>query len=145
MTHTDISAIQEEIIEEFALFDNDQDKYSYLIDLGKQLPPLTEAERSPENIVKGCQSKVWLVTDLDEQMQQIIYRADSDALIVKGLIGLLLRVFSGQSPQAILEAEVYFIEKIGLNQMLSMTRSNGLAAMLKQIKRYALAYQSKVD
>lgn len=136
-----IEEIQQEIIEEFELFDNDQDKYTYLIDLGKKVPELEAEARTDENIVKGCQSKVWLVTDFAEG--RITYRADSDALIVKGLISLLLRVFSGHSPQEVLDAEVHFVDKIGLRQMLSMTRSNGLAAMLKKIKMYAIAYQAK--
>lgn len=138
-----INTIQDEIIEEFSLFDNDQDKYAYLIDLGKKVEALPDTFRVEDNIVKGCQSKVWLVTDYNEGAVE--YRADSDALIVKGLISLLLRVFSGQKPEDIATAEPYFVDKIGLKQMLSMTRSNGLAAMMKKIKLYALAYQAKTE
>lgn len=140
---SDINAIQDEIIEEFTLFDNDQDKYTYLIDLGKKVEALPDDSRVEDNIVKGCQSKVWLETDFREGV--VAYRADSDALIVKGLISLLLRVFSGHKPEEIAEAEPYFVDKIGLKQMLSMTRSNGLAAMMKKIKLYALAYQAKAS
>lgn len=138
-----INTIQDEIIENFSLFENDQDKYAYLIDLGKNVTALPDTDKIDENIVRGCQSKVWLTTRIEEG--QIHYQADSDALIVKGLISLLLQVLSGQTPQAITKAELYFVEKIGLKQMLSMTRSNGLAAMIKKMKLYAIAYQAKTE
>ena len=133
-----IHHIQDEIIEEFELFDNWEDKYAYLIELGKNLPAMPETLKTDERKVKGCQSSVWLYPSLENQ--QIIFQADSDALIVKGLVSLLIRLLSGQSPEAIAQAELYIFEKIGMTQHLSMTRANGLAAMIKQMKMYATAY-----
>lgn len=134
-----IKSLQDEIIEDFLLFDNANDKYAYIIDLGKSLKDFPEEKRKEDFLIKGCQSKVWLVSSFEEG--KVVFKADSDALIVKGLVSLLLKVVSGHSPKEILEADLYFVEKIGLLQMLSMTRSNGLNAMMKQIKMYALAYQ----
>ncbi|MEM6298603.1 MAG: SufE family protein [Bacteroidota bacterium] len=140
---TSINDIQDEIIEEFSLFDNPQDKYTYLIDLGKKVEALEAEDKTEDNIVKGCQSQVWLTADFQEEL--LHYHADSDAMIVRGLVSLLLRVLSGHSPKEIVEADLYFVDKIGLKQMLSMTRSNGLAAMMKKMKMYALAYQTKLQ
>lgn len=136
-----ITDIQDEIIEEFSLFDNKNDSYTYLIELGKKLSDLPEKYRSDENIIKGCQSKVWLVAEMETD--KIRYFADSDSTLVKGIVSLLVRILSEQTPQAILDAELYFIDQIGLKQMLSMNRSNGLASMIKQIKFYALAFSAK--
>ncbi len=140
---TSINDIQNEIIEEFSLFDNPQDKYTYLIDLGKKVEALEASAKTEENIVKGCQSQVWLTAAFRDS--SLYYRADSDAMIVRGLVSLLLRVLSGHAPKEIMEADLYFVDKIGLRQMLSMTRSNGLAAMMKKMKMYALAYQTKLQ
>jgi len=134
-----INDLQDEIIEDFSLFDNVNDKYAYIIDLGKNLQDFPEQERKEDLLIKGCQSKVWLVSSFENG--NVIFKADSDAMIVKGLVSLLLGVLSGHSPKEILEANLYFVDKIGLLQMLSMTRSNGLNSMMKQMKLYALAYQ----
>ena len=132
-----IAQLQSEIVEEFAFFDDWSDKYALIIDLAKEAPPFPEAFRTEENKVKGCQSQVWFHA---ENKNGILYfYGDSDALIVKGLVVLLLRVFSGHSAKEILETPLFFIEKIGLGTHLSSTRSNGLAAMIKQIKLYAIA------
>ncbi len=136
-----INEIQDEIIEEFALFDNRNDQYAYIIELGKKLAPLPETYKTDENIVKGCQSKVWLQPSFGEG--KVHFTADSDSTLVKGLVGLLLRVLSARTPKEIQQAELYFVDEIGLREMLSMNRSNGLAAMLKQIRLYALAYDAK--
>ncbi len=135
-----INAIQDEIIEEFELFDNWTDKYAYIVEIGKKLPDLAEEHKTEENIIKGCQSKVWMTARMEGD--QAVFDADSDAIIVKGLISLLLRVLSNQTPEEIAKTDLYFMEKIGLAQHLSMTRSNGLAAMVKQIKLYAVAFQA---
>ncbi|MFT5914788.1 MAG: cysteine desulfuration protein SufE [Flammeovirgaceae bacterium] len=140
MTTTEI---QNEIIEEFSLFDNKNDQYNYIIDLGKSLETMEESKKVDENIIKGCQSKVWLATDLADD-KFIQFKADSDAIMVKGLVFMLVRILSNRTPQEILDTELFFMEKVGLNQMLSMTRSNGLASMIKQMKLYALAYQAKL-
>ena len=134
-----INDLQDEIIEDFSLFDNVNDKYAYIIDLGKSLEDLPEEERKDDLLIKGCQSKVWLMTSFEDE--KVVFKADSDAMIVKGLVSLLLKVLSGHSPKEILDADLYFVDKIGLLQMLSMTRSNGLNSMMKQMKLYALAYQ----
>lgn len=134
-----INDLQDEIIEDFSLFDNVNDKYAYIIDLGKSLQDLPEQERKEDLLIKGCQSKVWLAASFENG--KVIFKADSDAMIVKGLVSLLLGVLSGHSAKEILEADLYFVDKIGLLQMLSMTRSNGLNSMMKQMKLYALAYQ----
>ncbi len=134
-----INETQDEIIDEFALFDDWADKYEYIIDLGKKLPPLAEPYKTEENIIKGCQSRVWLHAHLDGDLLK--FEADSDAIIVKGLVSILVRALSGHTPEEIAAAEVYVLEKVGLQQHLAQTRSNGLAAMLKQMKNYAVAFQ----
>lgn len=136
-----IKEIQEEIIEEFAIFDDWIQKYDYLIELSKDIPLIYEEYRLNENLIKGCQSKVWLhATEIDGK---VIYTADSDAIITKGIAALLIRVLSEQKAKDILENEMYFIDAIGLKEHLSMTRSNGLVSMIKQMKFYALAFQAK--
>ena len=136
-----IKEIQEEIIEEFAMFDNWIQKYDYLIELSKDIPLISQEYRLNENLIKGCQSKVWLhAREIDGK---VIYTADSDAIITKGIAALLIRVLSEQKAKDILENEMYFIDAIGLNEHLSMTRSNGLVSMIKQMKFYALAFQAK--
>ena len=135
-----IKEIQEEIIEEFAMFDDWMQKYDYLIELSKDIPLISEEYRLNENLIKGCQSKVWLhAREIDGK---VIYTADSDAIITKGIAALLIRVLSEQKAEDILENEMYFIDAIGLKEHLSMTRSNGLVSMIKQMKFYALAFQA---
>lgn len=136
-----INDIQDEIIEEFNDFDDWMDKYQMLIDLGNELEPLDEKYKTESNLIDGCQSRVWVQCDLVDGLIQL--QADSDALIVKGIVALLLRVLSGHTSQEILDADLYFVEKIGLREHLSPTRSNGLLAMIKQIRIYALAFNSK--
>ena len=136
-----IEEIEQEIIEEFSLFDSWDDKYEYIIDLGKKLAPLEEQHKIDENKVKGCQSTVWLVADYRDG--RIYYKAESDAVIVKGLISMLIRVLSGQTPDDIVNAKLDFIREIGMMSHLAQTRSNGLVAMVKQMKNYALAYKLK--
>lgn len=131
---------QEEIVEEFALFDEWMDKYEHIIELGKDLPLIDEKYKVEENLIKGCQSKVWLHAELVDG--KIIFTADSDAIITKGIVGLVIRVFSGHMPKEIVETELFFIDQIGLQEHLSPTRSNGLLSMLKQIKMYAIAFQA---
>ena len=138
-----INEIQDEIIEEFAGFDDWMDKYQLLIDLGNEQEPLEEQYKTESNLIDGCQSRVWLQADLVEMRNVIQFRAESDALIVKGIVSLLIRVLSGHTPQEILDAELYFIDEIGLKEHLSPTRSNGLLAMVKQMRMYALAFQAK--
>jgi len=145
-----INEIQDEIIEEFAGFDDWMDKYQLLIDLGNEQEPLDEQYKTESNLIDGCQSRVWLQADYvgmrnDEgEMRDVIqFRAESDALIVKGIVALLIRVLSGHTPQEILDADLYFIDEIGLKEHLSPTRSNGLLAMVKQMRMYALAFQAK--
>lgn len=135
-----IEAIEEEIVEEFALFDSWDDKYEYIIDMGKKLPPLNPQYKLDENKVKGCQSTVWLAADYKDGKVQ--YKADSDAVIVKGLISLLIRVLSNQSPDDIINAKLDFINRIGMTSHLAQTRSNGLLSMVKQMKNYALAFMA---
>ena len=137
-----INEIQDEIIEEFAGFDDWMDKYQLLIDLGNEQEPLEEKYKTEQNLIDGCQSRVWLVADLVDQ-GVIHFRAESDALIVKGIVALLIRVLSDHTPQEILDADLYFIEEIGLKEHLSPTRSNGLLAMVKQMRMYALAFSAK--
>ncbi|MEA4986111.1 MAG: SufE family protein [Paludibacter sp.] len=139
-----INQVQDEIIEDFAQFDDWMDKYALLIDLGNGLEPINDQYKVPQNIIEGCQSRVWLTAELDGE-GIITYKAESDAILVKGIVALLLRVFSGRTPDEILNADLYFVEKIGLREHLSPTRSNGLLAMIKQIKLYALAYKSKMQ
>ena len=144
-----INEIQDEIIEEFSGFDDWMDKYQLLIDLGNEQEPLEEKFKTEQNLIDGCQSRVWLVAELVEggmwnvEGEVIHFRAESDALIVKGIVALLIRVLSDHTPQEILDADLYFIEKIGLKEHLSPTRSNGLLAMVKQMRMYALAYSQK--
>ncbi|MBQ1986694.1 MAG: SufE family protein [Muribaculaceae bacterium] len=136
-----INEVQDEIIEEFAGLSDWMDKYAYIIELGNAVEPLEEKHKTPDNIIDGCQSRVWLVAE--EDGENINFRADSDAIIVKGLISLLIRVLSGNTPQEILDADLYFMREIGLQEHLSPTRSNGLLAMIKQMRVYALAYKAK--
>jgi cysteine desulfuration protein SufE len=136
-----IGSIEDEIVEEFSLFDNWEDKYEYIIDLGKKLEPLSLEYKIDENKIKGCQSQVWLVAD--EREGRIFFKADSDAIIVKGLVNMLIRVLSGHTPQEIIDAKLDFINKIGMTNHLAQTRSNGLLSMVKQMKNYALAYKIK--
>ena len=136
-----INEIQDEIIEEFAGFDDWMDKYQLLIDLGNEQEPLDEQYKTESNLIDGCQSRVWLQADYEDGF--IKFSAESDALIVKGIVSLLIRVLSGHTPQEILDAELYFIDEIGLKEHLSPTRSNGLLAMVKQMRMYALAFQAK--
>jgi cysteine desulfuration protein SufE len=135
-----INEIQDEIIEEFQDFDDWMDRYQLLIDLGSELPPLDEKFKTEQNLIDGCQSRVWLQADLNDGLMEL--QADSDALIVRGIVALLVRVLSGHTPQQILDAQLYFIDEIGLRDHLSPTRSNGLLAMIRQIRAYALAYNS---
>jgi len=135
-----ITEIQEQIVEEFSAFDDWMDKYSILIDMGNALPPLDVKYKIQNNLIEGCQSRVWLQADCIEG--KVIFTGDSDALIVKGIVSLLIRVLSGHTPDEILSADLYFIEAIGLKAHLSPTRSNGLLAMLKQMKMYALAFKA---
>ena len=138
-----IEDLQNEIIDEFALYDEWMDKYEHIIELGKDLPLINEQHKVEENLIKGCQSKVWL----DAQMvnDDVVYTADSDAIITKGLIAILIRVFSDQSPESIVHADTNFIDEIGLKEHLSPTRANGLVSMIKQMKLYALAYQAQLN
>ena len=152
-----INEIQDEIIEEFSGFDDWMDKYQLLIDLGNEQEPLEEKYKTEQNLIDGCQSRVWLVADYvkesgdgsqesgdgSQETGVIHFRAESDALIVKGIVALLIRVLSGHTPQEILDADLYFIEEIGLKEHLSPTRSNGLVAMVKQMRSYALAFSLK--
>lgn len=133
-----INEIQQEIIEEFSAFEDWMDKYGYLIELGNELPDLDPKEKTDQHLIKGCQSRVWLVSDFEDG--RIIFRGESDAVIVKGLVALLLRVVSGRTPEELINNELFFVDEIGLKQHLSPTRSNGLLAMIKQIKLYAVAY-----
>ena len=136
-----INEIQDEIIEEFSGLDDWMDKYQLLIDLGNELTPLDERYKTEQNLIDGCQSRVWLQADFINGL--IHFTAESDALIVKGIVSLLIRVLSDHTPQEILDADLYFIEEIGLKEHLSPTRSNGLIAMVKQIRAYALAFSTK--
>jgi cysteine desulfuration protein SufE len=138
-----IKEIQEEIIEEFSMFDDWMERYEYIIDLGKSLPIVADQYKLEENLIKGCQSKVWLYSELD--IDKVKFTADSDAILTKGIVALLLRVFSEQKPADILAAETTFIDKIGLKEHLSPTRANGLVSMVKQIKMYAIAQQIKLS
>ena len=138
-----INEIQDEIIDEFSMFDDWMQRYEYMIELGKSLELIDEKYKTDNYTIKGCQSKVWVFAELNDQLIQ--FTADSDAIITKGIIALLLRVFSGQRPQDILDAELYFIDQIGLKEHLSPTRANGLLSMIKQIKLYAVAYQTQIE
>ena len=136
-----INEIQDEIIEEFSGFDDWMDKYQLLIDLGNEQAPLDEKYKTESNLIDGCQSRVWLQCDYEDG--KLVFTAESDALIVKGIVALLIRVLSGHTPKEIVDADLYFIDQIGLNDHLSPTRSNGLLAMMKQMKMYALGYSLK--
>ncbi|WP_462356858.1 SufE family protein [Phocaeicola coprocola] len=136
-----INELQDEVIEEFSDFDDWMDKYQLLIDLGNEQEPLDEKYKTEQNLIDGCQSRVWLQADMEDG--NVIFQAESDALIVKGIIALLIKVVSGHTPDEILNSDLYFIEKIGLKEHLSPTRSNGLLAMVKQMRMYALAFKAK--
>ena len=136
-----INELQDEVVEEFSDFDDWMDKYQMLIDLGNDLETLDDKYKTEQNLIDGCQSRVWVQCDYADG--KLVFTADSDALIVKGIIALLIQVLSGHTPKEILDADLYFIDKIGLRDHLSPTRSNGLLAMVKQIKAYALAYEAK--
>ncbi|MDR2937349.1 MAG: SufE family protein [Prevotellaceae bacterium] len=136
-----ISEIQSQIVEDFSVFTEWLDKYAYLIELGKTLEPYNEKHKAEQNLIQGCQSRVWLNAELVEG--KIIFTADSDAIITKGIIALLIRVFSGQAPQDIIGAELTFLDQIGLRENLSPTRANGLLSMVKQMKLYAVAFAAK--
>ncbi|WP_031426416.1 SufE family protein [Flavimarina sp. Hel_I_48] len=138
-----IQEIQNEIVDEFAMFDDWMERYEYMIELGKSLPLINEKYKTEEYIIKGCQSKVWVHADMEEG--KVAFTADSDAIITKGIIAILIRTFSGQPPKEILDADTAFIDKIGLKEHLSPTRANGLVSMIKQIKLYAIAYQTQLD
>ncbi|QTE24035.1 SufE family protein [Polaribacter cellanae] len=138
-----IKEIQEEIIDEFSMFDDWMERYEYIIELGKSLPIIDEKFKLDENLIKGCQSKVWLYSELEDD--KVKFTADSDAILTKGIVALLLRVFSEQKPEDILTAETTFIDEIGLKEHLSPTRANGLVSMIKQIKMYAIAQQTKIE
>ena len=136
-----INVLQNNVIEEFADFDDWMDKYALLIDLGNSLPPLEEKYKTESNLIEGCQSRVWLQADYVDG--KILFKGESDAVIVKGIVSLLISILSDHTPQEILDADLYFIEKIGLKEHLSPTRSNGLVAMVKQMRMYALAFRTK--
>lgn len=136
-----INELQNTVIEEFADFDDWMDKYALLIDLGNSLPPLEEKYKTESNLIEGCQSRVWLQADYVDG--KILFKGESDAVIVKGIVSLLISILSDHTPQEILDADLYFIEKIGLKEHLSPTRSNGLVAMVKQMRMYALAFRTK--
>ena len=136
-----IKEIQEEIVDEFAMFDDWEDRFQYIIDLGKDLPLIEEKYKVEENTIKGCQSKVWLHAEIIDD--KVVFTADSDAIITKGIIAILIRAFSNQSASAILDADTNFVDEIGLKEQLSPTRANGLVSMIKNIKMYALAFNSK--
>ena len=138
-----IKEIQNEIIDEFSMFDDWMQRYEYIIDLGKSLPLISDQNKTEENVIKGCQSKVWVHAEMIDD--KIIFTADSDAIITKGIIAILIRVFSNQHPKDIIETDTNFIDKIGLKEHLSPTRANGLVSMIKQIKLYALAYQTQIQ
>jgi len=136
-----ITTIQEELIDEFSLFDDWMDKYEHLIELGKSLPLIDASLKTEEKLIKGCQSKVWLHAEMTDG--KVVFTADSDAIITKGIIAVLIRVFSNQSPETIINADTSFIDEIGLKEHLSPTRANGLVSMIKQMKLYAVAFQAQ--
>ena len=141
MNQLKINDIQDEIIEEFSIFEDWMDKYAYLIELGNSLEPLNEKYKVESNLIEGCQSRVWLQADYEDGI--ITFKAESDAVIVKGIIALLIRVLTNHTPDEIINADLYFINKIGLNEHLSPTRSNGLVSMVKQMRFYAMAFKAK--
>lgn len=136
-----LTEVQDQIIDEFSVFDEWLDKYDYLIDLSKELPVIDEKHRTDQYVIKGCQSRVWVDAHMEDG--KIYFNADSDAIITKGIIALLIRVLNGRTPQEILDCDLYFIDRIGLRENLSPTRANGLLAMIKQMKLYALAFQNQ--
>jgi len=138
-----IETIQADLIDEFSMFDDWMDRYEHMIDLGKSLPLINPKFKTEDNIIKGCQSKVWLHADLKNE--KVVFSADSDAIITKGIVAILIRVFSNQSPNTILNTNTDFIDEIGLKEHLSPTRANGLVSMVKKIKMYALAYQTQIE
>ncbi|MBJ2174073.1 SufE family protein [Aureibaculum sp. A20] len=138
-----IKEIQEEIIDEFSMFDDWMERYEYIIELGKSIPLIEDQYKTDDNTIKGCQSKVWLNADVKDD--KILFTADSDAILTKGIIALLLRVFTNHTPKEILDSDTDFIDEIGLKEHLSPTRANGLVSMIKQLKLYAIAYQSKMS
>ena len=138
-----IKAIQEELIEEFAMFDDWMQRYEYMIDLGKSLPLIDKQNKTEDRVIKGCQSKVWL--DAELKGDKMVFSADSDAIITKGIIAILIRTFNNQTPTAILNSNTDFIDQIGLKEHLSATRANGLTSMIKKLKLYATAYQAKLN
>lgn len=138
-----IATEQAEIVAEFSMFDDWIQRYEYMIELGKSLPLIEESYKTDDNIIKGCQSKVWVHAELDKD--KIVFTADSDAIITKGIIAILIRAFSNRPPKEILAAETTFIDEIGLKEHLSPTRANGLVSMIKQLKMYALAYQTQLS
>jgi cysteine desulfuration protein SufE len=135
-----IEEIQEEIAEEFEDYSDWEEKYTYIIELGSELKPLEDKYKIKDNIVKGCQSQVWLISEYDKNNNKVIYNADSDALIVKGLVSILLRIFSNQKPEDIINANIFIFEKIGLKNHISPSRANGLSSMISYIKNYAMNY-----
>lgn len=138
-----ISEIQEELVDEFSMFDDWMEKYEYIIDMGKSLPLIDDKYKTDDNIIKGCQSKVWVHAELDKD--KLVFSADSDAIITKGIIAVLVRAFNNQKPQDIIDADTEFIDEIGLKEHLSPTRANGLVSMIKQLKLYAVAYQTQLN
>ncbi len=138
-----IQEIQNEIIDEFSMFDDWMQRYEYMIELGKSLPLIKDEYKTEDNIIKGCQSKVWVHAEMEND--KVVFTADSEAIITKGIIALLIRVYSNQHPKDIIEADTNFIDKIGLKEHLSPTRANGLVSMIKQIKIYAIAYQTQLN
>ncbi len=143
INNVSIQDIQNEIIDEFSMFDDWEERYQYMIDLGKTLPLIDEQYKTDDNIIKGCQSKVWVHAQLEDE--KVVFTADSDAIITKGIIAILIRVFSNQSPSDIIAANTDFIDEIGLKEHLSPTRANGLVSMIKQLKMYAIAYQTQLN
>ncbi|MDU1892437.1 MAG: SufE family protein [Dysgonomonas sp.] len=138
-----INEVQDEIIEEFSMFDDWMDRYALLIELGNSLEKLDDKYKVENNLIEGCQSRVWLQADYEDG--KIVFRAESDAVIVKGIIALLIKVLSGRTPDEIIDADLYFVDRIGLREHLSPTRSNGLVSMIKQIRFYAMAYKAKMS
>ncbi|QLE01223.1 SufE family protein [Galbibacter sp. BG1] len=138
-----IQEIQNEIVDEFSMFDDWMQRYEYMIELGKSLPLIDDKYKTEDNIIKGCQSKVWVHAELEDD--KLVFTADSDAIITKGIIAILVRAFSGQRPKDIMEADTAFIDEIGLKEHLSPTRANGLVSMIKQLKMYAIAYQTQLN
>lgn len=139
----EIREIQEEIVDEFSMFEDWMQRYEHMIELGKSLEPMDEMHKKDDNIIKGCQSRVWVHANMKDD--KIVFTADSDAIITKGIIAILIRAYSNQKPKAILEADTAFIDEIGLKEHLSPTRANGLVSMIKQLKNYAIAYQAKLN